>query len=157
MKEFLNKVINADCLEIMKKLPDNCIDLVLTDPPYGIGYAKDVGRKSGNGWRNRESKEWDSEIPPKEFFDEMKRISKNQIIWGGNYFIEYLQNKMCWLVWDKGQRDFSLADCELAWTSFDSAARIFTYSRSRQTGNNERAHPTKTSRTNGVVFGESSS
>ena len=122
----LNKIHNMDCLEFMKTVPDNFFDLVLTDPPYGIDFG---AKKTGKGWVTREGKDWDKEIPPKEIFDEIMRISKNQIIWGGNYFTTYLYKRQCWLVWDKGQRDFSLADGELAWTSYDKALRIFTMSR----------------------------
>lgn len=127
MENKMNKIHNIDCLEFMKDIPDNYFDLVLTDPPYGIDFGS---KKTGKGWVERESKDWDKEIPPKEIFDEMQRISKEQIIWGGNYFTEYLYNRQCWLVWDKGQRDFSLADGEMAWTSYDKAMRIFTMSRS---------------------------
>ncbi len=126
MNNLLNKIHKIDCLEFMKDIPDEYFDLVLTDPPYGIDFG---AKKTGKGWVTRESKDWDKQIPEKSIFDEIQRISKNQIIWGGNYFTEYLYNRQCWLVWDKGQRDFSLADGELAWTSYDKALRIFTMSR----------------------------
>lgn len=134
VKELENKIINADCMDILKELPDKCIDLVLTDPPYGIGVGKKTciydGKKHGNALTNRhvyKEKDWDNEIPQKEIFDEIFRISKNQIIFGGNYFIENLHNSNCWLVWDKlnGKNDF--ADCELAWTSFNSAVRKYEF------------------------------
>jgi len=110
----------------MARYEDNHFDLAIVDPPYGIGANKE---KEHNGWKSYGVKEWDNEIPKKEYFDELKRVSKNQIVWGGNYMTEFLPPKMCWLLWDKGQRDFSLADGELAWTSFDKAMRIFTMPR----------------------------
>ena len=116
------KITNEDNMELMKRYEDNHFNLAIVDPPYGIGANKE---KEHNGWKSYGVKEWDNEIPKKEYFDELKRVSKNQIVWGGNYMTEFLPPKMCWLLWDKGQRDFSLADGELAWTSFDKAMRIF--------------------------------
>ena len=116
------KITNEDNMQLMARYEDNYFDLAIVDPPYGIGANKE---KEHNGWKSYGLKEWDNEIPKKEFFDELKRVSKNQIVWGGNYMTEFLPPKMCWLLWDKGQRDFSLADGELAWTSFDKAMRIF--------------------------------
>ena len=113
-------------MALMSRYEDNYFDLAIVDPPYGIGANKE---KEHNGWKSYGVKEWDNEIPKKEYFDELKRVSKNQIVWGGNYMTEFLPPKMCWLLWDKGQRDFSLADGELAWTSFDKAMRIFTMPR----------------------------
>lgn len=80
MEEYINKIINADCLDILKQLPDKCIDLVLTDPPYGIGISKNPIRQK------HKKKDWDNYIPIKEIFEQIFRVSKNQIIWGGNYF-----------------------------------------------------------------------
>ena len=81
-----------------------------------IIYAKDYGKK-----------EWDNEIPKKEIFDEIFRVSKNQIIFGGNYFVEYLKNSSCWIVWDKNNGNNDFADCELAWTNFKSAVRKYKW------------------------------
>ena len=120
------KITNECNMELMARYEDNHFDLAIVDPPYGIGANKE---KEHNGWKSYGVKEWDNEIPKKEYFDELKRVSKNQIVWGGNYMTEFLPPKMCWLLWDKGQRDFSLADGELAWTSFDKAMRIFTMPR----------------------------
>jgi site-specific DNA-methyltransferase (adenine-specific) len=133
--EYLNKIICGDCLEVMKKLPDKCVDLVLTDPPYGIGM-------SSNPVRQKHAKQqWDKSIPTKEYFDEMMRISKNQIIWGGNYFIEYLKNSKGFLVWNKLQpENFTLAMCEFAWMSIDKPAKMFTQSVHKE-GNKH--HPTQ--------------
>jgi site-specific DNA-methyltransferase (adenine-specific) len=130
LDENINKIINADCLDIFKQLPDKCIDLVLTDPPYGIGnkFTSEYGlqeRKSKRG-----SFSWNDKIPEKEVFDEIIRVSKNQIIFGGNYFTEYLKPTKSWLVWDKiGQYDLKnpFSDCELAWTSFSCTTKKYTF------------------------------
>lgn len=116
----LNKIYNADCLELMKQIPDKSIDLVLTDPPYWIWMDKDVLNKNITAsWNN-----WDDKIPEKEYFDEMIRISKNQIIRWWNYFTEYLFPSSCRLVWDKNNWDSTFWDWELAWTSFKKTIRI---------------------------------
>ena len=129
VEEITNKIINADCMDILKQLPDKCIDLVLTDPPYGKQYAR-----GKNGWgvcNNRpdlEDVKWDNKTPSKELFDEIRRISKNQIIFGGNYFTDKLPVSNCWIVWDKigsNTNKSVFADCELAWTSFNKVCRKF--------------------------------
>jgi len=134
IEDMIGKIIKANCLDILKQLPDKSIDLILTDPPYGIGVGKKTciydGKKHGHAATNRRNyteKDWDNDIPPKEIFDEMIRVSKNQIIFGGNYFVEYLTNSPCWIVWDKMNGNNDFADCELAWTSFKSAVRKYEY------------------------------
>ena len=128
IEQFENKIINADCLDILKQLPDKCIDLVLTDPPYGIGIKGSVGGGSKRG-KVKDCKKcnWDEFIPSKEYFDEIFRVSKNQIIWGGNYFVESLKNSRCFLCWYKrdGLPERTFADAELAWTSFDKNAKVY--------------------------------
>lgn len=125
----LNTAYNGDCLEFMKNMPDKCIDLVLTDPPYGIG---EDGKKNDSRGRlakvtSFKHKKWDREIPNEEIFSEIFRISKNQIIWGGNYFIEHLKNTSSMLVWDKDNGSSDFADCELAWTSHKKAVRMIKH------------------------------
>lgn len=134
IKELENKIINADCMDILKQLPDKCIDLVLTDPPYGIGYDKKASKFSntyqGNGVAirgNYRSTDWDNKTPDKETFNEIIRVSKNQIIFGGNYIANILPNSRCWLVWDKKNGSNAWADCELAWTSFDKVVKKYDY------------------------------
>ena len=122
----LNKIYCGDCLEIMKGIPDKCVDLVLTDPPYGIGISNKVGGNNLGRAKDYGEQRWDNEIPSKEAFSEIIRISKNQIIFGGNYFIENLTNSPCWIVWDKDNSG-NFADCELAWTSFKTAIRKFRF------------------------------
>ena len=127
-------ITNEDNMQMMARYPDNYFDLAIVDPPYGIGESGGRNRNSKKGSSIGlktpiyTKKNWDDKIPPKEYFEELFRISKNQIIWGGNYFISYLYPTSCFLVWDKkvtAKGDF--ADCELAWTSFKTAVRKFTY------------------------------
>jgi site-specific DNA-methyltransferase (adenine-specific) len=111
MKELLNKIHHADCLEFMKQLPDKCIDLVLTDPPYGINISF-----------------WDKEIPTKELFSEIFRISKNQIIFGGNYF--NLPHSQGWICWDKTfafNQPLNIGEFELAWTNLPIKHKFYRY------------------------------
>ena len=112
---------NKDCMEALKKMQDNQFDLAICDPPYGIGVTKN------KRLNNISNNDWDNKIPKKEYFEELKRVSKNQIIWGGNYFIEHLSNTRCYLNWDKLNHSDTYADCEMAWTSFDKNAKIFKY------------------------------
>lgn len=114
---------------------------LVTDPPYGIRAPQAIGPAS-SGWTQYESSDWDSARPDRELFDAMLAVSEQQIIWGGNYFADYLPPSMRWLVWDKGQRDFSLADCELAWSSEQKAARIFAYPRAKALQDGKE-HPTQ--------------
>ena len=121
----------GDCVEAMSKMPDNAYDLAIVDPPYGIGI-------SSNSFRQKHKKcGWDSEIPTDQYFKQIQRVSKNQIIWGGNYFD--LPPTRCFIVWDKKiSENFSLAMAELAWTSFDRLAKIFRLSMSEI-----KRHPTQ--------------
>ena len=119
------ELLNCDCMEYMATVPDKYFDLAIVDPPYGINASKGTWGSSNKGKvTDYGKKDWDKEIPSDEYFLGLQRVSKNQIIWGGNYF--GLKPSSCWLVWDKlNSADF--ADCELAWTSFESAVRKFTY------------------------------
>lgn len=127
----MNEIIQGDCLEIMRTYSDNQFDLVLTDPPYGIGIAS-------NPFRQKFAKQdWDNFVPDQEYFDEIIRVSKHQIIWGGNYF--NLPPSQCFYVWDKEQpRDFSSAMCEMAWVSRQSPAKLFR----KRVVSVEKFHPT---------------
>jgi len=155
----LSEVYLEDCTKALKRFNDNHFDLAIVDPPYGIGADKAQNNaamqrikaegksKAGRGWKLYADTDWDNEIPTIEYWEQLFRVSKNQIVWGGNYFTEYLPPSMGWIMWDKGQRDFSLADGELAWTSFNKALRIFEMSRGKALAkNNEqggRFHPTQ--------------
>jgi len=115
------EITNEDNMELMARYEDNHFDLAIVDPPYGINITKN------KRLNNNSKKDWDKEIPTPEYFKELFRVSKNQIIWGGNYFIEYLKNTRCYLNWDKLNHSDTYADCEMAWTSFDKNAKIFKY------------------------------
>ena len=129
----LNKLYNMDCMQGMKEFPDGFFDLAIVDPPYGIGIDGQKKRVCGNPKHNRKEhirKSWDKTIPPPEYFRELERVSKAQVIWGGNYFVPYLeQGHKGWLVWDKGQHGLTMSDCELAYTSFDTPTRVFVCNR----------------------------
>lgn len=133
----MNKIYNMDCLEFMKQVPDKYFDLCLTDPPYGIGDKFKGGKNGKMNFNEVVDKGWDI-APDKLIFEEIFRISKNQIIWGGNYF--ELPSTRGFIIWDKKiSIDFSLAMAEYAWTSFDSLAKIYSKS-SDKIG---RVHPTQ--------------
>lgn len=121
MKELeLNKIHNCDCLEFMKTLPDKCIDLVLTDPPYGINADKGVGGFGTSKTDKHYKDDWDKKTPSQEYFTEMLRVGKKVVIFGGNFFTDKLPVNGHWIVWDKvGYFDFKnpFSDCELAWTN----------------------------------------
>ena len=130
------ELVNGDCLQYMATLEDNSFDLAVVDPPYGININKS-GRLGHYGGQ----KDWDNKTPNQKYFDELIRVSKHQIIWGGNYFINYLSPTSCFLIWDKKQpQDLSFAQCEMAWTSYKSSAKIFVF-RPHQIKN--RIHPTQ--------------
>ena len=116
-------ITNEDNMSLMARYTDNYFDLAIVDPEYGIGISNNPIRQK------HKKKSWDNTIPKEEYFKELFRVSKNQIIWGGNYFIDYLNNTQCFIIWDKKQpENFSLAMCEFAWCSIQSPAKIFRYS-----------------------------
>ena len=124
-------------------------ELLLTDPPYGIDYGgmlKGKGDGKGgadkNGWKSYDAPDWDKSKPESGVLQYLCTITNNQIIWGGNYFTDDLPPTMGWLIWDKGQRGFSLADGEMAWTSFNNALRIKEYARALA-NREEKNHPTQ--------------
>jgi len=142
---LISETYLMDCIAGMKEYPDKFFDLAVVDPPYGNNLSG--GRSAKNGWNpninwDKCNKGWNLNTPNYEYFTELFRVSKNQIIWGGNYFTKDLPPSECWLIWDKGQRDFSLADGEMAWSSFDKAMRIHTLHRA--VANQEtKLHPTQ--------------
>ena len=162
---MISKTYNVDCLEYMKTLPDNAFDLAVVDPPYGDGCSQSVqvereretdgvqqvwgvvrpiqgASRTGGTWAAKYGKKivaWDT-APDKEYFEQLFRVSRNQIIWGGNYF--ELPPTRCFLVWRKLtiSDQFSMAMCEYAWTSFNSNAKLFEYA---PQGKGDRFHPTQ--------------
>lgn len=123
----------GDCLEILPTLPK--VDAVITDPPYGIDYGRAGGFSALHGWHNnRENVEWDRIRPPQQSIELCLKAAGTIIIWGGNYFTDWLPPSMGWLIWDKVQRGFSLADCEMAWTNRRSASRVISYARGNESG-----------------------
>ncbi len=132
--------LNIDCMEYMATLPDKAFDLAIVDPPYGINAGK---MTMGSGKHNFvKGKNWDADIPEKHYFDELFRVSKNQIIWGGNYFTQYLQPSKHWIVWDKKNPNLSFAEGELAWVRKGKLLRIFSHY-SAQVEYGGKIHPTQ--------------
>ena len=113
-----SEVYNTDCLAAMREMPDKAFDLAIVDPPYGININMNMGRKKGQRKKHAD-KGWDNSIPDTEYFLHLFRASKNQIIWGGNYFTAHLPPSAHWIYWDKCVPEaLSFASGELAWTSF---------------------------------------
>jgi len=130
------QITNEDNMELMARYEDNHFDLAIVDPPYGI----DINNSGRLGHYGGKGKKWDNEIPKDIYFKELFRVSKNQIIWGANYF--NMPPTRCFLIWDKQQpEDVSFASCEYAWTSFNKSAKTF-YKRP-QNADNVRIHPTQ--------------
>jgi site-specific DNA-methyltransferase (adenine-specific) len=137
---------HTDCMDFMRDVPDNYYELAIVDPPYGIDLANmnmglgNTPKASKAKNRKWKPKDWDNSIPSDDYFKELKRISKNQIIWGGNYFNLGICNKF--IIWDKQiPEGLSFSDCEYAWTSFNGANKIFTYS--AYLNKSEKFHPTQ--------------
>ena len=138
-------ITNEDNMLLMARYPDNYFDLAIVDPPYGIGIdgqKKSVNKNPKHNRKEHAQKNWDSAIPTEEYFNELKRVSKNQIIWGANYFTKYLKPTKAWIFWYKGQRDLTMSDGEMAWTSFDAVTRQFELNRASLIAQNT-FHPTE--------------
>jgi site-specific DNA-methyltransferase (adenine-specific) len=133
---------NCDNMELMAKYPDKYFDLAIVDPPYGINVNVSMGRRKGDKKSDYHKFEGgDSQIPSADYFNELFRVSKNQIIWGGNYMTEYLKPSPCWLLWDKGfSEDVTFAQFEMAWTSFKSSCKKYDFNAA---ANKNRIHPTQ--------------
>lgn len=128
------RLILGDCMDVLPTLPK--VDAVVTDPPYGIDYGGRLkgkgdgfGNADKNGWKSYDAPDWDKARPERPIFDLLLQAAHVQVIWGGNYFTDFLPPSMHWLAWDKGQDGFSLADFELAWSSQNKAARRIHYPR----------------------------
>lgn len=145
------RLFNGDCMDWMKNVPDDYYDLAIIDPPYGIKEdgLKNHSRGKLAQTRKYTPKEWDSNSPDVDFFNELMRISKNQIIWGANHFISNIPyDSSCWIVWDKDNGNTDFADCELAWTSFKTSVRRFKFKwqgmlQEDMKNKQQRIHPTE--------------
>lgn len=137
----LNQLYNMDCMDGMQQIPNKYFDLAIVDPPYGISISNNIGRRKGDKKSSYDKVTWDNSPPPKEYFDELFRVSKNQIVWGANHFVELInKNSSCWIVWDKlFSEDVSFASVELAWTSFTTVCKRLQLSSQQQ----DRIHPTQ--------------
>jgi len=149
----LNKIIHADCMDIMKDIPDKYFELAIVDPPYGINWTKSINYTSEDRIKKQKArnykihipKDWDSKRPNKKYFKELFRISNNQIICGGNYFSDMLPISRGWVVWDKKNPNFTCINNELIWTSFKTKIKIFSKSSGDYSGVHNDAnhiHPT---------------
>ena len=142
-------LFHADCMEIMKQYPDKYFDLAIVDPPYGINIGTEIDRSGFRAGSSKNSltkfeksmkcKNWDNETPNYEYFLELFRISKNQIIWGGNYFLEHLPNTRCMIIWDKMTYVPTMSQVELAWTSFKKHSLLKKINSNQL----DRTHPTQ--------------
>jgi len=151
---LVSEVYLMDNIELMKHYPDKYFDLAVVDPPYGIGEDGEKKRTSPKrpnsylNYKKHSKKDWDKQPPKQEYFNELFRVSKNQIVWGANHFISRMPyDSSCWIVWDKDNTgDF--ADCELAWTSFNTAVRKFKWTwngmlQQNMKNKQKRIHPTE--------------
>jgi site-specific DNA-methyltransferase (adenine-specific) len=121
-------VTNEDNMELMSRYPENYFDLAIVDPPYGIGISGQKESKKGkkSDRKYHKQKDWDNAIPSGSYFNEVFRVSKDQIIWGANYFVEHLKKgTKGWVVWDKMQHGLTMSDCELAFSSFNKPTRVY--------------------------------
>ena len=146
---YTTDLLNLSCednMELMARYPDKYFDLAIVDPPYGLGTdGQKLNNTNKNPKHNRKAhdvKGWDNEIPNEEYFKELFRVSKNQIIWGANYFTEYLNPTKAWIFWYKGQNDLTMSDGEMAWTSFSKVTRQVTINRAELIKQNT-FHPTE--------------
>ena len=132
-------ITQEDNMELMSRYPDNYFDLSIVDPPYGLGNKTTQGGSKRNSNANFKNHDWDNSIPTKEYFNELKRVSKNYIVWGGNYMIEYLQNCRCFITWDKMVFIPTMSRVELALTSFDKLPELVQINNTDR----NRTHPTQ--------------
>lgn len=141
----ISEVYNMDCMEFMRDKPDKFFELAIVDPPYGIGESSKNVESRHHSQKKYKRSDWDKEPPPPNYFSELMRVSKNQIVFGANHFISRMPfDSSCWIYWDK-DRYGDFADGELAWTSFKTAVRHykFTWDGFRKQIKEERFHPTQ--------------
>lgn len=158
MEVEINKIYNMDCLDGMRLMKEQGIktDWCITDPPYGIGEDGKKNWSRGNTTTAKAKaaptlftpKDWDKKRIEKPYFDIMREVSKEQIIFGGNYYTDYLPPSSCWIVWDKVNDGTDFADCEMAWSSYKGAVRLFRYMwngmlQGNMKNKEKRIHPTQ--------------
>lgn len=132
-------ITNEDCMDLMARYEDNYFDLAIVDPPYGI----DAGKMTMGSGKHEfvKGKDWDSAVPDDEYFEELFRVSREQIIWGGNYFKLPLNNN--WIIWDKKNPNLSFSEAELAWCSINKNVRIFQRLSTLPDYDGKKKHPTQ--------------
>lgn len=142
------RLFNADCMQALRQMSDNQYDLAIVDPPYGINIVSSMAQSHHSSSMYSTScidahrTEWDAAIPDAEYFEQVQRVSRHQVIWGGNYFLDYLGNTRCLLIWDKNNGTNPLADAEIAWTNLDRPVRRFTMHHF-ESGYGKKIHPTQ--------------
>ena len=149
----MTEVFNMDCMQAMAQMKDNEFDLAIVDPVYGDvtkgGYMQNKAHHNSINNKIYHLALWDQKKTGAEYFRELQRVSKNQIVWGGNYFtVEIGKDSQCWIVWDKDRDADNYADFEIAWTSFNLASRFFRYRwngmlQQNMKNKEERIHPTQ--------------
>ena len=146
-----SETYNMDCMVGMRDTPDNYYSLAIVDPPYGISepaFRRDNVTTKAASLTNYQTTVYEQAAPPLVYFQELQRISTNQIIWGGNYFIDHLSSTRSMIVWDKETKDAQWADAEIAWTSFSNSVRIFKFAwngmiQGNMKNKENRIHPTQ--------------
>ena len=144
MNDYLN-ITNEDNMDLMARYEDKYFDLAIVDPPYGLGIdgQKKVARGKKSDRKGHKKKGWDNEIPSECYFNELFRVSKHQIIFGANYFVQHLfTSTKGWIVWDKAQYGLTMSDCELAYSSFNHPTRVYRKNRAVLISQNT-IHPTE--------------
>lgn len=147
LSDLLNKITLGDCLPILRSLPDNAVDLILTDPPYGLkidGQKENQTAKKRSQWRKfHPTRNWDAEPPGEELFRELHRVAKNVIAFGANYFCDHLEpGHKGWMVWDKGQDGLTMSDCEFIYSTFSHPSRMYRVFRT-ELSRDGTIHPTQ--------------
>ena len=141
------EIKNEDNMALMSRYEDNYFDLAIVDPPYGIkrdGHKGTICKNKKHNWKQHEFRDWDKSTPTKEYFDELFRVSKNQIVWGANYFVEFLNRGSAgWVFWYKGQQGLTMSDGEIAYSSFNKATRMVNINRCFIAKNGGSIHPTQ--------------
>jgi len=131
-------------MEALAEMPDDAFDLAITDAPYGLDMDTQMAREysAKYGWKKHNQKGWDKSIPTSSYFHHIQRVTRFQILWGGNYFLSFLESTKCMISWDKMQ-EFNGATFELAWTNFESPSKTFRMSRVEAYGHTDKIHPTQ--------------